>query len=311
MTNTKSPVVYVDGTVISLLPQQVRESDPVFEEWYATKMLWKSFREERVRLVTHGKETETDLILWFNGQGCCITDTLRAIEAIREFESWNKADKVHIQQYKQTLIHFEELELLRLPVPGSGEYQRGNEIAQALLRETLQENWETKTQEDREILRSSLTELEKWYTVESWKDLKRTNYDLNWRILEAALVRHGREATLEGSEGDRNRYVFGLFNRAVGLAKKSCGKLPVPESHINFVITMVFQKYRQNQAVRGVGHLLSCIRNNIHVYVTLNHPFIQSFTENKGFLGEALQMASLNVDIMGPQRFSSEVLRYL
>ena len=158
------------------------------------------------------------------------------------------------------------------------------------------------------ILRRCLADLGNWYTQDLWSDLKRTDYQLNWQILESALSREGIEPAFHGEEGTRNRYLFGLFNRAVGIAKKSCGKLPIPDSHINFVVAMVLQKYGDDQASRGVCHLLHCVKNQIEFYVTTNRHLVQNFSSNRAAIQEHLQLTSLTLALLGPQRFISEVL---
>jgi len=308
VTNKKSSVVYVDNTILSLLPKHVHDSDSAFDDWNASKTLWRKFREEKIRLVTHGKETEMDIILWFNRQGCCITDTLRAIEAINEFEAWSKVEKSNIQQYKQILTHFEELELLRLPTGDFEGHPTHDEIARILKLNPVEPDSCQTTEDDRNLLRQCLADLGDWYTDVLWRDLKRTDYQLNWQILELVLARHEIEPTFHGTEGDRNRYLFGLLNRAVGLTKKSCGKLPVPDSHINFVINMVLQKYSHNKDLSGISHLLHCIGHNINYYVTINHSLIQGFSQYRRMLQGHLQISSLDLELMNPRRFVSEVL---
>jgi hypothetical protein len=308
MTNKKSSVVYVDHTVLSLLPKHVHDSDSAFDDWHASKTLWRKFREEKVKLVTHGKETEMDIILWFNRQGCCITDTLRAIEAINEFEAWNKVEKSNIQQYKQILTHFEELELLRLPTGGFEGYPTIDETARVLKLKPLEPDNDRTTEDDRNLLGQCLADLGNWYTGVLWSDLKRTDYQINWQILESVLTMHGIEPIFHGTEGERNRYLFGLLNRAVGLTKKSCGKLPVPDSHIVFVINMVLQKYSHDKALSGISHLLHCIGNHINFYVTINNNLIQGFNEQRTDLQGLLQLMTLDLTVMTPKRFVAEVL---
>lgn len=308
VTNKKSSVVYIDHTLLSLLPKHLLGADPDFDDWNATNILWRNFREEKIRLTTHGKETEMDIILWLNGQGCCITDTLRAMEAIKEFEMWNKAEKSHVQQYKQMLALFEELELLHLPAGNYEGYPKHEEIAGVLKLKPRELDRDQAHEDDLNLLRKCLADLNGWYTEDLWSDLKRTDYQLNWQILESVLSRHGIEPVLHGAEGARNRHLFGLLNRAVGLTKKSCGRLPVPDSHINFVLSMVLQKYNHDHLLSGVSHLLHCIRHHINFYVTINHDLIQGYSQNRTMFQGYLQIPSLTLELMGPKRFVSEVL---
>ncbi len=308
MTNKKGPVVYIDHTVLNLLPKQFNNSDPAFEDWQASKTLWRKFREGKIKLVTHGKDTEQDIILWFNRQGCCITDTLRAIEAINEFEAWNKVEKSFIQQYKQILAHFEELDLLRIPTGGFEGHPTADEIARVLMPWAGEPDRENASEDDRSLLQKCLSELGDWYTEDRWRDLKRTDYQLNWQILETVLARQGIAPVFQGSEGDRNRYLFGLLNRAVGLTKKSCGKLPVPDNHIDFVISTVLQKYCHDQVSTGTNHLMHCLGQNINFYVTVNHRLIQGFNDQRPALKKYLQIVTLDLNVMSPKRFVTETL---
>lgn len=308
MTNRKVSVAYVDHTLLTLLPKHLHDSDPVFADWRAANTLWRRFREEELRLVTHGKDTEMDIILWLNRQGCCITDTLRAMEAIGEFEAWNMIEKSHIQQYKQMLLHFEELELLRLPGRNTEGDTARNEVISLLKFNLAEPDHRDESNEDRALLVECLANLGNWYTEDRWSDLKRTDYQLNWQILESVLARHGIGPHFYGEEGNRNRYLSGLLNRAVGLTKKSCGKLPVPSSHIDFVIGMVFQKYSHDQILSGINHVLHCVRYHIKHYITMNYHIIEGVSQNRASLQGYLQIESLDLELMSPERFVSEVL---
>lgn len=302
MTDKKIAVVYVDHTMIALLSSRVHRDDPAFDDWNAANILWRRLREERIRLVTHGKDTEMDIILWLNRQGCCITDTLRAIEAIKEFELWGKDEKSRIQQYKQMLAHFEELELLQPQTENHEDGQKAKEIISVLKLNNEESHRDIHSVPCLHILRTCLSDLGNWYTANVWSDLKRTDYQLNWQLLESVLAKEGIEPAFQGTEGVPNRYLFGLLNRAIGLAKKSCGKLPVPDSHISFVTNMVLQKYGDDQVSRGILHILHCVRNGIECYVTTNHPLMHGFAQHKSALKEYLQLTSLNLDLMSPQR---------
>ena len=81
---------YVDLGILHLLACEANPS--LAEEQRAMRRIWRNFEEGHVRLVTSTEETETDIILWLNRRGLCITDTLRAVESIEEFEWWGKAD---------------------------------------------------------------------------------------------------------------------------------------------------------------------------------------------------------------------------
>lgn len=308
VTNKKSSVVYVDHTILTLLSAHTLKDDPVFADWQAIRTIWRKLREEAIRVVTHGKDTEMDIILWLNGQGCCITDTLRAMEAIKEFELWGKDEKSRIQQYKQILAYFEEIELLQLQPDNHTDDQEAKEIAAVFQQNNEEPHGNMIDIHRHHILGTCLSEIGKWYTSDLWSDLKRTDYQLNWQILESILAREGIEPLFRGEEGAKNRYLFGLLNRAVGLAKKSCGKLPVPDNHINFVVTMVLQKYGDDQVSRGIRHLMHCVKSHIDFYVTVNYRLAQSFNANKQAFQESLKLTSLNIALFTPRRFVAQVL---
>jgi len=308
VTNKKSSVVYVDHTMLTLLSAHTSKNDPMFADWHAIRTIWRKLREEELRVVTHSKDTEMDIILWLNRQGCCITDTLRAMEAIKEFELWGKDEKSRIQQYKQILAYFEEMELLQLQPDNHTEDQEAIEISAVFQQNIEEPHRNMASAHHHRILGTCLSELGKWYTSGPWGDLKRTDYQMNWQILESILAREGIDPVFHGEEGALNRYLFGLLNRAVGLAKKSCGKLPVPDNHIDFVVNMVLQKYGDDQVSRGIRHLLHCVKSQIELYVTVNYRLVQSFNVNKRAFQERLQLTSLNLELLTPRRFVAQVL---
>ncbi len=125
-------------------------------------------------------------------------------------------------------------------------------------------------EKDRTLLRECLSNLKNWYTETFWRDLKRTEYGINWLILESILGKHGMAPDSSGPGSERNRNLFGLLNRAIGLAKKSCGRLPMPESHIDFILNMVMGKYSATPKERQVGHLLCCIRHSVPFFLTID-----------------------------------------
>jgi len=292
--------VYVDHTILVILSRPVPEVDPDFESWRAANRLWRQFREEKIRLVTSDKETETDIILWLNGQGCCITDTLRAMEAIREFESWGKVERDCIQQYKQLLIHYEELEFLPFSETDSKENAGSKEIALLMNPLPDEPDPDRTTKDDLVLLRQCLADLGSWYTENRWRDLKRTDYELNWEILESVLRERGLEPLSAGIAGQRNRRLFGLLNRAIGLSKKSCGRLPMPDSHIDFVINTVVEKYGRAQRERGIRHILHCVRHGITLFSTTDQLLVDGFARCKPLLEKHLGLVRLDLELVSP-----------
>ncbi len=104
---------YVDLGILRLLSQE--PSSAIAAEQRAMRRIWRQFEEGEIRLITSGEAMETDIILWLNSCGICITDTLRAVESIEEFEWWGKADREETKPYKRVIFYFEELPCLTGP----------------------------------------------------------------------------------------------------------------------------------------------------------------------------------------------------
>ncbi|HBA54190.1 hypothetical protein [Syntrophorhabdus aromaticivorans] len=309
MIQQRGFTVYVDHTILLILSRPVPEADPDFENRRATSRLWRQFREGKARLVTCGKETEMDIILWLNRQGCCVTDTLRAMEAIREFENWGKVERDHIQQYKQVLVHYEELELLPFSENGFAEHRGSKGVAELLNLPLNEPDLDRRASDDMALLRQCLADLGSWYTEDRWRDLKRTEYRINWEILESALRKQGLEAISGGIAGQRNMELFGLLNRAIGLSKKSCGRLPMPKKHIDFVINTVMERYGYTRREQGIHHILHCARHGVNLFSTTNRPLVDDFARCKPLLEKHLGISHLDLELVSPSALAHRLPR--
>lgn len=280
--------------------------------------IWQGFREEQIRLVTDEKDTETDIILWLNRQGCCITDTLRAMEAVEEYGTWHRVDVNEAKQYKQLLDYYGELEILPPGQHGGGkgiDLPPGSEAALlSLLRQEILDSagGDNDTipnlDEELRLLHECTGELNLWYTDAQWGDMKRTDYELNWGVLESVLKRHGMKTAFQGKEGERNRNLFGLLNRAVGLGKKSCRKLPMTESHKAFVINMALQKYNEQEQGRYFRHILHCLRQGVDFLINIDNDLIERFNEKKNRLQTQLRLPPVHLELISPPEFLRKIL---
>jgi hypothetical protein len=222
------------------------------------------------------------------------------MEAIREFENWGQEERGRIQRYKQVLIHYEELELLPFSETGSKKNSENKEIVRLLNPAPDKPEVDRSTGADAALLRQCLMDLGSWYTENRWRDLKRTEYELNWGILECVLRKQGLEPISTGIAGKRNRRLFGLLNRAIGLSKKSCGLLPMPDSHIDFVIRTVLGKYGHTRRDQGIHHILHCVRHGINLFSTTDRLLIDDFSRYKPLLEKHLGLSHLDLELVNP-----------
>jgi hypothetical protein len=304
---------YVDSSVLNLLAGTASGDRSLAKETHAMRALWQTFSENKVRLVTCSQETETDIILWLNKQGCCITDTLRAVEGIEVFERWEKADRDETKAYKRMILCFEQLDVL--PSESRNHYAQFREDRESrkdlellLLRELfciqdVKPSPETDPEVDYQILRECLAVLDQWYTDVLWHDLRRTDYGINWAILESVLKLHNMEPAFAGNSGGRNRNLFGLLNRAAGMSKKSSGKLPMTDSHIDFILKTVIRKYRCREEARHVCHIMRCMAHGVPFFVTADAKLAEVFEGKRDTLPKRSYVLGEYPDILRPSDF--------
>lgn len=313
------PAAYVDGRILNCLTGSCFGNDIIREEYNALKKIWQYFKEERVRLVTSGEELEQDIIIGLNGLGCCVTDAIQITDNIDEFEKWEKVDKDDVAKWRQIIDLYDQLEFLEEygKYPGDTgkihDISCDNEGLLTLLRdEVFQTGWFGNSHadyrdEDEVILRDCANDLCNWYPKELWKDLRRVEYDINWRILERVLLKHSLEPIFHGKEAVRNKHLLGLLNRVVGFGKKSCPQLPLKQGHIYFIIDAVMKKYYCRQEDRTGVHIVKCIEHAVDYFLTLEEAFIDMFNKKKNVLATHPSCNNLKLQIVRPVELLSRL----
>lgn len=298
-----SITTYVDFSILNTLASSPPEKSKQFPHWQSMRAIWRKFIDNDIRLVTSGVDLEMDIILWLNSRSCCITDTMRAIEAIDEFERWGGIEKDSIRKWKRVFVFYEQIDFLPDTVTkftDDTEKRLASLIRDEVLDFRKYEPEFLLSEEDFNILKDCSKSLHLRYTDTSWKDLKRTDYRLNWEILLSVLSQWGRKPVFEGDEGEKNRNLFGLWNRIVGLSKKSSGKLPLEKSHIDFILATVLKKYQSKRADRDTRHILNCIRHGIEFFMTTDDRLIEAFNEKKHIYLQYPEYAAINLNLVSP-----------
>jgi hypothetical protein len=121
------------------------------------------------------------------------------------------------------------------------------------------------------------------------------------------LKRHNLEAGLEGDGGEKNRNLFGLANRVIGLCKKSHWRLPVDTNHADFIIKTVLQKYNYCRGERNIMHVNYCVRSGISLFLTGDYDLIRWFNEKKHILKNHSEFSSVNLLILNPQDMELQI----
>ena len=307
---------YINADVIRLLSEPFPPDKDRSEEWQAMKNIWRHFQDDRLRLITSADDTEIDIILWLNRQGCCVSDTLMALEAIEHFEEWGRATGEEIEEFKRLIEFFEQVESLPEVMGGYDEVtsERDVELVEILRRDVFcidreRGEHEASLDEARPLIRECLQNLGRWYREEQWHDLRRTEYGTNWAILSSVLQGRGEKAIFDGEDGQRTRSLFGLLNRAVGLGKKSSPVAAMSGSHIDFVISTVLQKYAGHRQERDVRHVFHCIRHNIAFFITTDSNLIDRFQRKGHLLQEYPLFASARLTLLRPADFERRFSR--
>jgi hypothetical protein len=158
-----------------------------------------------------------------------------------------------------------------------------------------------------DILRECSNALHLWYSEDRWRDLKYTDYLLNRDILLSVLKKHDLEVAFEGEKGERNRNIFGLVNRVIGLCKKSHWRLPVDQNHADFIIKTVLQKYNFSPGERNIRHIHHCTRNGISLFLTGDHDLARRFNEKKHILRNRIELSSTSLNILNPMDMEQQI----
>jgi hypothetical protein len=305
--------VYVDYNALNALALTPAAEDERYPVWQSMQGLWKDFRAGRVRLVTSKQDLEKDIILRLNGQGCCITDVLRAMEAIEEFERWETADKEYAKQWKRILFFFEQVEALPQPFDSSPDARAGRDRVVTFLSDQILSGMdrldcpEDDHRATYRVLQDCSKDLHLWYTDDLWEDLKRTDYQRNWEILRSILHRQNMEPVFDGDAGAGSRCLFGLLNRVVGLCKKSCRKLPVESSHVDFIVKMVLQRYSFCGRERSALHIYRCLSQGVTFFLTTDHELIERYAEKKDLLTNYSGFPLASLRIVNPIEIEAQI----
>ncbi|MCX5812917.1 MAG: hypothetical protein NT178_10295 [Proteobacteria bacterium] len=283
-------------TALSLMPSS--EAGKRFQDSQAMRSLWKEFRDDKINFVTSKKDMEMDIILYLNRHGCCITDTLRAEDAIEEFERSGIANKNSIKQYKRTLLFYEQIEALPQVFDRDSLFDFFRDDVLCYGNKKVIADDEIQSVHD--ILQDCSSELHLWYSDDRWKNLKYIDYKLNLDILASVLKRHNLDAGFEGDRGEVNRNLFGLVNRVIGLCKKSYWRLPVDINHADFIIKTVLQKYNYCQGERNTMHICCCTRSGVSLFLTSDYDLIRRFDEKKHILQNHPEFSSINLLMLNP-----------
>jgi hypothetical protein len=317
MTEHRAPITaYINADVIRIMSEPFPPDKGRGEEWQAMKNIWGYFQDDRLRLVTSADDTEIDIILWLNRQGCCVSDTLMALEAIEHFEEWGRATGEETEKFKRLIEFFEQVESLP---EGTGGYDEVTSEGDVKLAEILRRHifsidqerneYDASLDETRSLMRECLQNLGRWYREEQWHDLRRTEYETNWAILSSVLESRGEKAVFDGEGGQRTRSLFGLLNRAVGLSKKSSPGTAMSDGHIDFVVSTVMKKYAGHQQERDVCHVFHCIRHNIAFFITTDSNLIDRFERKGHHLQEHPLFTSARLTLLRPTEFERHLSR--
>ncbi len=305
--------VYVDYSALNTLALTPRAAAEQYPVWQSMQALWRAGKAGKARLVTSKQDMENDLILRLNRQGCCVTDVLRANEAIEEFQRWGIADKEPTRRWKRLLFFLEQVETLPRTFDESPEEGRERDRVVTFLADHILSGIDGADCQgiDRNaaspILKDCSRELHNWYTEASWQDLKRTDYLLNWQILCSVLEKRNLEPALNGDPGVGNRCLFGLFNRVVGLCKKSCRNLPVAPGHVDFIVSTVLQKYGFRERERSALHIYRCVKHGVSFFLTTNHNLIGGYSKKRRLLAGFSELPLGSLRIVDPVEMDAQI----
>jgi hypothetical protein len=304
--------VYVDCSALNTLALTPSKADERYGVWQSMQDLWRAYQAGDVRFVASKQDLEKDIILRLNGEGCCITDVLRAMEAIEEFEQWNISDKERTKEWKRVLFFCEQVEALQQVFDGSSDAGGERERVITFLSDRILSGMGSADcpddgREAYQVLQDCLKDLHLWYTEAPWQDLKRTDYQRNWEVLCSVLPRYGIEPVFEGDGAAGNRCLFGLLNRAVGLCKKSSRKLPVGPSHADFIVKTALQTYSFCERTRSAIHIYRCVRQGLTLLLTTNRALVERYAERKDILAGFSGFPLASLRIVSPEEMESQI----
>lgn len=267
---------YVDLSFLAFLAKKFPPSGDPGEEWKAARNIWKYYEDKKLRLLTDESETEVDMIVHLNSHGCFVSDTLMTREEIGKYKGWKKADPSLVEEFVRMVDYYEDLEYIKplhdRQLSGVRGEQQGDTYSfiDRLLANVIKEQpGREKEGLQHASLKECLCRLGEKYTENLWRDLKRIDYELNWEILEQVLTGYGASVNIRNEEGSWTRNLFGLFLRAVALSKKSSRSPEMTDSHMEFVIATVLNKYSSDARERCVRHMAISATRRIQNFLTM------------------------------------------
>ncbi|HOP85356.1 MAG TPA: hypothetical protein PLM71_10455 [Syntrophorhabdaceae bacterium] len=302
-------IVYVELNSLLGLSKVLKTQDLDVDEQEALKNIWTLFNEEKIRLVTSGDDIKMDIIMWLNNQGCCVTDTLTPIEAIKEFEKWEKADKNILKAWRRIFYYYDRIESI------PKQYNDNSAYIKVLPWELLS----VKSGKDpdffldnlhtvKEILKDCANGLSEIFPQEKWHDLSCIDYQLNWMVLERTFKKLGIELDLEGSYGEEIKRIFGLLNRVINLSKKSSKNPKLNPEHLDFIINTVINKYFTEKS-SYIKHIMNCISYGIEYMLTTDKKFIERFRKIKKENTEKFKLLPKKFNLLTPCELQSELFK--
>lgn len=294
---------YVGYHVLSLLAKTGTAGNTADPGQEAMRAIWEHYKKDRLRLVTSEEAMETDMVIAFNVEGCCVTDTYMITGDIEAFETWDRADRGLTEQWKQVVELFDQLEVLDREREGT---QSAEDTLYLFIRDKVlcdgsnDASPHNRDKDDAEILRNCALHFQDWYGEDLWRDLRRIEYDLNWNILKSELIQHSIEPVFEGKDGTQNRCLLGLLNRVVGFSKKSCPRLPMSPRHIDFVVEAVMKKYGGDPREYEMRHIVHCIEHDVDFLITLDEDLAARFNGKRQELSKHPACCSMRLTLVTP-----------
>lgn len=304
---------YVGYYTLSLLARAGTANNTAGPEQEAMQAIWEYYKEDRLKLVASGEAMEMDMVIAFNIEGCCVTDTYMITENIEAFETWNRVDRGLTEKWKQVVELFDQLEVLGREREGS---QSAEDTLFSFIRDEVLCEGSNDTvpfhrnKGDVETLRNCAKHFQDWYGEDLWRDLRRIEYDLNWKILESELLQHSIKPVFEGKDGEQNRYLLGLLNRVVGFSKKSCPKLPMSPEHIDFVVETVMKKYGGDRHEPEIYHIIHCIEHNVDFLITIDDDLIARFNSKRHELSKHPECCSMKLVLVKPSELANRFMAH-
>jgi hypothetical protein len=310
----ESPVTaYVDAKMLRFIGECMEGGLAADPEQDAARRLWQRFLEGEVRLVTALDDTEIDIILWMNREGCCVFDTLMLMEAIDNFAEWERSEGVTVDLFRRVVDLFEQVEGLPLAPEDLPEVLVE---AERELKEVLSEGFsfaggsgsalDGRDETRVVLLFECLAKLKDWYRDAVWHDMRSIEYERNWEILADVLEERGGRALFQGCGAAANRELFGLLCRAVGLSKKSCPSPEMSTPHVEFVIRTVLEKYGAREWERASAHYIHCIRRGIPWFLSPDARFAAFVNAGIEALRREGRCTCPDLRIVTPSQFESK-----